>query len=109
MTTEPKVSILSPCYNGEVHLEYFLKSLSEQTYKNVEFILIDDGSTDNSRQIYENHKQSLINKGWTTQYIYQKNQGQAAAINNGLKLITGKYLIFPDSDDILYSNHIEEK
>ena len=72
MTTEPKVSILSPCYNGEEHLEYFLKSLSEQTYKNVEFILIDDGSTDNSRQIYENHKQSLINNGWTTQYIYQK-------------------------------------
>lgn len=109
MNNKPKVSLLTPCYNGESHLDYFFKSLLEQTYENIEFIIVDDGSTDNTKEIYLKYEKQLQNKGWSTHYLYQHNQGQAAAINNGLKLLTGKYLIFPDSDDILYPNHIEEK
>lgn len=104
-----KVSLLVPCYNGQDYLDYFFESLVSQTYSNVEFIFIDDGSTDNTKNFYEKYEPFLIKKGWNCQYIYQENQGQASAINNGLKLITGDYLIFPDSDDILYPNHIEEK
>lgn len=104
-----KVSLLVPCYNGQEYLNYFFESLVSQTYTNVEFIFIDDGSTDNTRNYYEKYLPELIKKGWDCKYIYQENQGQASAINNGLKLITGDYLIYPDSDDILYPNHIEEK
>ena len=104
-----KVSLLVPCYNGQDYLDYFFESLISQTYSNVEFIFVDDGSTDNTKNYYEKYEPLLIKKGWNCQYIYQENQGQASAINNGLKLITGEYLIFPDSDDILYPNHIEEK
>ena len=104
-----KVSLLVPCYNGQEYLDYFFESLISQTYKNVEFIFIDDGSTDDTKTYYEKYVSELIKKGWDCTYIYQQNQGQAGAINNGLKLITGDYLIFPDSDDILYPNHIEEK
>ena len=106
---EPKVSIITPCYNGENYLEYFFKSLMAQTYKNVEFIFINDGSDDNSYKIYERYESEFIKKGWTPIYIYQENSGAASAINKGLKIFTGKYFIWPDCDDILYYNHIEEK
>ena len=104
-----KVSLLVPCYNGQEYLDYFFESLVSQTYLNVEFIFINDGSIDNTKSYYEKYVPELTKKGWDCKYIYQENQGQASAINNGLKLITGDYLIFPDSDDILYPNHIEEK
>ena len=106
---EPRVSLITPCYNGEKYLEYFFKSLEQQTYKNVEFIFINDGSTDNTEIIFNRHKSILEKKGWDIKYIFQFNAGQAAALNKGLKIFNGKYLIFPDSDDILYPNHIEEK
>ncbi|WP_346665365.1 glycosyltransferase family 2 protein [uncultured Mailhella sp.] len=105
----PKVSIISPCYNGERYLNRFFDSLLIQNYKNVEFIFVDDGSTDNTKKIFDNYDISLKKKGWSVKYLYQKNQGQAAALNNALKLITGDYILWPDSDDILYKNHILHK
>lgn len=104
-----KVSIVSPCYNGSKYLNHFLESLLNQTYSNVEFIFINDGSTDNTEEILKKYKRKLEKKGWVVKYIKQDNAGQAAALNTGLKEVTGDYLIYPDSDDILYSSHIEEK
>ena len=106
---EPKVSLITPCYNGASHLAYFLRSLEQQTYKNIEFIFINDGSTDNTEEIFNHFKPVLENKGWNVKYIYQENKGQASALNVGLKIFTGEFLIFPDSDDILYPFHIYEK
>ena len=106
---KPKCTIISPCFNGEEYLENFLESLFIQTYTNVEFIFVNDGSTDKTEHIYYKYKTKLEDKGWTCKYIYQNNAGQAQAINTALKYVSGKYLIWPDSDDILYKNHIQEK
>ena len=105
----PKVSIITPCYNGEKHLEYFLNSLLTQDYFNVEFFFVDDGSTDNTKEIFYSYIPKLEEKGWNVKYIYKGNGGAASAINAALPLISGKYFIWPDSDDILYPNHISEK
>lgn len=104
-----KVSVISPCYNGEVHLAYFLESLLKQTYANVEFIFVDDGSVDRTGEIFSSYRQKLEDKGWIVCYIRQENKGQAAAVNTGLKYVSGDYLIWPDSDDILYLEHIARK
>lgn len=104
-----KVSLISPCYNGETYLTHFLDSLLLQTYQNVEFIFVNDGSTDKTEDIFMSYKTKLETKGWSVIYIHQENNGQASALNQGLKIFTGDYLIFPDSDDILYPNHISQK
>lgn len=109
MTDEPKVSIISPCYNGEKYLHNFLESLILQNYSNVEFYFVDDGSTDNTKDIFYSYIPKLEEKGWFVKYIFKENGGIASAINVALPLILGKYFIWPDSDDILYPNHIAEK
>ena len=106
---EPKVSLISPCHNGENYLTRFLDSLLVQTYTNVEFIFVDDGSTDKTSDIFESYRKQLEDKGWSVIYIWQENQGAAGALNTGLKRFTGDYLIWPDSDDILYPDHIRCK
>ncbi len=104
-----KASIISPCYNGANYLPHFLQSLIKQTYKNVEFIFVNDGSTDNSEQLFLDYKPRLEQKGWSVIYIKQENAGQAAALNKGLEIFSGDYLLWPDSDDILLPEHIEQK
>ena len=104
-----KVSIISPCYNGASYLPHFLQSLSEQTYTNIEFIFVNDGSTDNSEQLFLDYKPRLEQKGWSVIYIKQENAGQAAALNKGLEIFSVDYLLWPDSDDILLPQHIEQK
>ena len=109
MTDEPKVSIISPCYNGENYLHNFLESLIIQDYGNIVFYFVDDGSTDNTKDIFYSYIPKLEAKGWFVKYIFKENGGIASAINAALPLISGKYLIWPDCDDILYPNHISEK
>ena len=106
---EDLVSIISPCYNGEKYLKPFLDSLVEQNYSNVEFIIINDGSTDNSEKVILSYQEKLKKKGWTFKYIFQENKGQAAALNLGLKIFKGKYLMWVDSDDILKQDNIKQK
>ena len=62
-------------------------------------IVVDDGSTDNSKETIESYKSKFEEKGYSLLYIYQNNNGQAAAIDKGLKYVSGEYLIWPDSDD----------
>lgn len=106
---EELVSVISPCYNGEKYLKPFLDSLLSQDYNNVEFIIINDGSTDNSEKIILSYQERLEKKGWTFKYIFQENKGQAAALNQGLKIFKGKYLMWVDSDDILKQDNIRQK
>lgn len=103
------VSIITPCYNGESYLEKYFNSLLNQTYKKIEIIFINDGSSDNTEVIAKKFGQKLNNKGYKFIYIYQKNAGQAVALNKGLKIFKGEYLTWPDADDILYKDSIEKK
>ena len=105
----PLVSVITPCYNGESYLERFLSSLLTQTYKNIEFIFVNDGSTDETEKIFELYKPKLEQRRISIRYIYQENKGQAAAINNGLQYFKGEYLMWPDSDDVLYPDNITKK
>ena len=97
MTKSPLISVIIPVYNVEKYLRECLDSVLAQTYKNLEIILIDDGSSDNSGQICDEYaaKDSRI------KVIHQVNQGVSAARNAGLKAARGQYIGFVDSDDYI--------
>lgn len=105
----PLVSIITPCYNGENYVTPFIKSVLLQSYNNIEFIFINDGSTDNTEKIVLDYEPEFKERGIKFKYIYQENQGQATALNNGLKIFTGDYLTWPDSDDILHPDNISKE
>lgn len=106
---EKLVSIISPCYNGGKYLIPFMESILNQDYTNIEFIIVDDGSTDNSKDIILSYEDKLKDKGYSFKYIYQENNGAASAINKGLKIFSGDYLMWVDSDDVLLENNVSEK
>jgi len=91
----PKVSIIVPVFNTEKYLSKCLLSLIKQTLKEIEIIIVDDGSTDNSANIIKEFQ----NKDSRIKAIFQENQKQGAARNNGTKLAKGEYIGFVDSDD----------
>lgn len=103
------VSIVSPCYNGESYLDRYFKAILKQTYRPLELILVNDGSTDKSEEIILSYKEQLEESGIAFKYIKKENQGSGSAVNDGLKLITGEYLIWPDTDDFLYPESIEKR
>lgn len=92
-----KVSIITPVYNGEKYIERFINSIEKQTYSNIELIIIDDGSIDLTKEKINKHIN--LKTQIEIKYIYQENAGQAAAIANGIKSVTGEYLVWADSDD----------
>lgn len=96
---QKKVSVLTPCYNGENYIDRYFQSLLNQTYNNFEIIFVDDGSTDKTKDIVKEYVELLKKRNVELVYIYQENGGQASAINNGLKYVKGDYLIWPDADD----------
>ena len=98
-----KVSVIVPVYNVERYLEECLDSLKNQTYTNLEIILIDDGSTDGSGSICDNYA-SQDNR---FKVVHQINQGAACAKNRGLDVFTGDYFTFLDSDDYVECDWIE--
>jgi glycosyltransferase involved in cell wall biosynthesis len=100
---KPLVSVLTTVYNAEEYLNMAIDSILLQTYKNYEYILIDDGSTDHSRQIIEAYDDPRI------KYIYQKNQGLQAALNRGISIAKGKYIARMDHDDISYPSRLEKQ
>jgi len=99
----PFFSIIIPCYNRASIIERPLKSLSNQTFKDFEIIIIDDGSTDNSKEIIAPY---LINS--QVNYYYQDNGGVCSARNYGAKKAKGEYLIFLDSDDEVEKNWLND-
>lgn len=93
----PEVSVIIPIYNTAAYLRKALDSICDQTLKELEIILIDDGSTDGSRGIIEEYAKRDARIRWYA----QPNQGLSVARNRGLLHATGKYIYFMDSDDIL--------
>ena len=106
---EKLVSIIVPCFNGEKFIERFLKSILDQTYKKIELIFINDGSTDGTEEIVLSYQKKMEKRGIKFIYISQENKGQAAAINRGLKIFKGEYMTWLDSDDLIDSYNIEKK
>lgn len=99
----PKVSVIIPVYNTDEYIEEAIRSIMNQTLSELEIIIVNDGSTDNSLQIIT-HLQSIDKRI----FVYsQKNAGQAAARNNGLRYATGEYIYFMDSDDILLEDTLK--
>ena len=105
----PLVSIITPCYNGETFINEYFQSILSQTYKNLELIFVNDGSTDKTEEIALSYQKALEQAGIQFTYIYQENQGQAAALNQGLKIFHGEYFIWPDSDDLLSPDSVEKR
>ncbi len=97
------ISVIIPIYNVEEYLEKCLKSILLQTYKNIEVILVNDGSTDSSLEICK--KYSKIDNRIII--INKKNEGVSSARNNGLKIAKGDYVIFIDPDDSINENMLQ--
>lgn len=103
------VSIISPCYNVEKYVAAFLDSVLAQTYEPIELIVIDDGSTDGTLAVLESYKQRFEKRGFLFTIIHQSHAGAAAAINKGLNIYCGDYLMWVDSDDILCEDNVRDK
>ncbi len=100
---ETKISVIVPIYNSEKYLPMCIESIINQTYKNIEIVLIDDGSTDSSLEICMRYAAT----DERIKVIHQDNKGVSVARNVGLEKMTGEYFSFVDSDDELKKNAIE--
>ena len=105
MTMKPKISIIIPVYNVEKWLSQCIDSILYQTYKNLEVILIDDGSIDRSGEICQEYSR----KNSRIKVMHIRNSGQSVARNKGLDISQGEYVLFVDSDDYLCDREIIEK
>lgn len=106
---QPLVSIITPCRNGAPFLDNFFQSILNQSYGWLELIFVNDGSTDETEKIALSYRDALERRGIIYKYLYQPNGGQAKAMNTGFKEMTGKYLVWPDSDDLLSPDSIEKR
>lgn len=104
-----KVSVIIPCYNGEKFIDRSIKSVYIQEYPAVELIVVDDGSTDGSKEKILAWESNFKDKGFDLKYIYQKNTGPGGAINKGLKYVTGDYISLLDADDEYLPGAVIEK
>lgn len=98
------ITIIIPVYNVENFLDECIKNIVNQTYKNLEIIIINDGSTDKSLEIMNSYKE----KDKRIKIISKKNEGVSCARNEGIKYINGEFVIFIDSDDYLEKNMLEK-
>lgn len=99
------ISVVVTCYNHENYIEQCLRSIFNQTYRNIELIVLDDGSTDSSNQII---REVLKDSPFVTIFESHKNIGVVRTRNKGLNLLNGDYFLFVDSDDFLDDRYVEE-
>ncbi|GJM15341.1 MAG: hypothetical protein DHS20C13_06680 [Thermodesulfobacteriota bacterium] len=98
----PLVSIIIPCFNSEKYLAESIRSALDQTYKNCEIIVIDDGSTDKTADIIKSF-------GFSVTGIFEENRGASAARNKGTEVARGEFIQYLDSDDLLTPDSLEKK
>ena len=101
---EPLISVVVPVYNVSNYIKKNFDTLKNQTYKNIEIIFIDDGSTDNSGNICESFKK----EDNRVKVIHKKNEGLGLARNTGIQNASGDYILFIDSDDFMHIEMIEK-
>jgi glycosyltransferase involved in cell wall biosynthesis len=93
MTIRPLISIIIPVFNGELYLSETIDSVLNQSYRPIDVVVLDDGSTDNSADIARRYLPSI-------KYYYQPNSGLASALNHGISKVEGEYFAFLDADDL---------
>ena len=104
------VSVIIPCYNGDSVIDRSVKSVYEQfTDLRNELIIVDDGSTDKSKDKILEWVPLFERKQHLLKYVYQENKGLGGAINTGLKHVTGKYLTLLDADDCFLPDSINKR
>ena len=101
---EPMITVIVPVYQVHQYIRECVESLMYQTYKNLEIILVDDGSTDGSEKLCDEYAEM----DGRIRTIHQKNRGLSGARNAGLDNVNGEYIAFIDSDDFVKNNYIEE-
>lgn len=99
-----KISVIVPIYNSEKKIQKNIESIINQTYSNLEIILINDGSTDKSPEIIEKYAK----EDYRIKVINQENQGVSFSRNVGIELATGQYITFIDADDFIAKNYMEK-
>ncbi len=99
-TNHPQVSVIIPTYNQAKFIGEAIDSVLNQTYQDFEIIVVDDGSTDRTKEVLDKYKDSI-------RYIYQENRGPAAAKNKGILASQGKYIATLDSDDVWLPRKLE--
>jgi len=102
MNSKPKVSVIIPTYNSAQFITETLESVFAQTYKDYEVIVVDDGSTDNTKEVLKPYMSKI-------RYIYKENGGPASARNVGIKNAQGEYIAFLDSDDLWLPEKLEKQ
>ena len=100
---KPLISIITAVYNGEKHLEQTIQSIINQTYHNIEYIIIDGGSTDGTLDIIEKYKDKL------SYWISEKDEGISDAFNKGVKAANGDYINFQGDGDGFIADDVIEK
>jgi putative colanic acid biosynthesis glycosyltransferase len=103
MVKNPLISIITVVYNGEEFLEKTVKSVLNQTYKNIEYIIVDGNSTDKTIKIIKKYEHKI------TYWISEKDEGIYDAMNKGARLATGDFINFMNADDIIYTNDAIER
>ncbi len=98
----PRTSIIIPTYNRDMHVVKAVKSILNQSYTDSEIIVVDDGSTDNTRNVLNRYENEI-------KYIYQNNTGVSSARNMGIMLARGEWLAFLDSDDEWRTNYLQRQ
>ncbi len=105
MESLPKVTVVIPCYNRENYIAETVESVLNQTYKNIELIVVDDGCTDDSRNVLERYASRIC----ILEHPGRVNKGQSAALNLGIKSSQCDYIAFLDSDDVFAPEKIERQ
>ncbi len=100
---ETEISVIVPVYNVERYIKNFLISVTNQIFKDFELIIVNDGSSDKSIEIAEEYLKGV---DFDYKIINKENRGQSSARNVGIKEAKGKWLVFPDSDDVLQANYL---
>lgn len=103
---QPKVTMVVPCYNKEHFINEMLHSVCRQIWNNIEVILVNDGSTDETREVISVWKSRLRERGYDVITIDQENAGCCAAVYNGMKNMTGDYFCLVDCDDELSPEYV---
>lgn len=101
------VSVVTPVFNGETYVSRLLESVLGQTYPYVEMILVDDGSGDGTVLAAERYRERFALRGFRYEIVQAPHKNASAALNRGLPLVRGEYLIWPDGDDRLAPESIE--
>ncbi|WP_278350685.1 MULTISPECIES: glycosyltransferase [Marinobacter] len=104
---DPLVTVLTPAFNRVSYINDTVRSVQSQTYRNIEYLVIDDGSTDGTLEALD----SYARKGILTLLTHEdrRNRGQAASLNLGLRQAAGEYIVILDSDDILHPEKISKQ